>query len=117
MVGANYFERNLNLLSTNGRLVFIATLGGTKAEIDIRKLMAKRIMLKGSTLRARPLAEKIAIKEAFMKQFWQSLEEGHIKPIIDSVFPIQEVEKAHKKMQSNENIGKLLLRVKAEGER
>jgi putative PIG3 family NAD(P)H quinone oxidoreductase len=114
MVGASYLGRNLNVLTTNGRLVFIATLGGTKTEIDIRKLMAKRIMLKGSTLRARPLAEKVSIKKAFMERFWEALEQRRIKPIIDSVFPVQETEKAHAKMQANENIGKILLKVKAE---
>jgi tumor protein p53-inducible protein 3 len=111
MVGANYFERNIEVLNTNGRLVFIATLGGTKTELDIRKLMAKRILLKGSTLRARALAEKVAIKEAFVKQFWRALEQRRIEPVIDSVFDIQDVEKAHTKMQSNENIGKILLEV------
>jgi putative PIG3 family NAD(P)H quinone oxidoreductase len=111
MVGANYFERNVELLTLNGRLVFIATLGGTKTELDIRKLMAKRIMLKGSTLRARALAEKVAIKEAFMEQFWEALEQKRIKAIIDSVFPIWEADKAHTKMQANQNIGKILLGV------
>jgi putative PIG3 family NAD(P)H quinone oxidoreductase len=111
MVGANYFERNIEVLNTNGRLVFIATLGGTKTELDIRKLMAKRIMLKGSTLRARPLAEKVAIKKAFMEKFWTALEDKRIKPIIDSVFPIHDAEKAQSKMQDNKNIGKILLQV------
>jgi putative PIG3 family NAD(P)H quinone oxidoreductase len=115
MVGATYFERNINSLTTNGRLVFIATLGGTKTELDIRKLMAKRIMLKGSTLRARPLVEKVALKEAFMKQFWEGLEQRRITTIIDSVFDIRDAEKAQSKMQANENIGKILLQVQAEG--
>lgn len=112
MVGASYFERNLDILNTNGRLVFIATMGGVKAELDIRKLMAKRLMLKGSTLRARPLAEKVAIKNAFVQRFWEGLEAKRITAIIDSVFPIQDAEKAHTKMQANVNIGKILLQVK-----
>ncbi len=111
MVGANYFERNIEILNTNGRLVFIATLGGTQTELDIRKLMAKRIMLKGSTLRARPLAEKVVIKEAFIKQFWEALEQRRIKPVIDFVFDIRDAEKAQGKMQANKNIGKILLGV------
>jgi putative PIG3 family NAD(P)H quinone oxidoreductase len=115
MVGANYFERNINLLNTNGRLVFIATLGGTTTELDIRKLMAKRIMLKGSTLRARPLAEKISIKKAFMERFWEALEQKRIKAVLDSIFDIREADEAHAKMQKNQNIGKILLRTKANG--
>jgi putative PIG3 family NAD(P)H quinone oxidoreductase len=113
MVGANYFERNTEILNTNGRLVFIATMGGSKTELDIRKLMAKRIMLKGSTLRARPLAEKVEIKKALIEKFWAALEDRRIKPITDSVFPITETEKAHAKMQMNENIGKILLKIKS----
>lgn len=117
MVGANYFERNVDILNTNGRLIFIATLGGTKTELDIRKLMAKRIMLKGSTLRARALAEKVAIKEAFIKQFWEALEQKRVRAIIDSVFDVLDAEKAHSKMQANENIGKILLDAKRRGQR
>ncbi len=112
MVGASYFERNIDVLNTNGRLVFIATMGGTTTELDIRKLMAKRLMLKGSTLRARGLIEKVAIKKAFIEKFWNALEQQRIKAIIDSVFPIQNAAEAHTKMQANENIGKILLRVK-----
>ena len=111
MVGADYLERNIELLNLNGRLVFISTLSGKEAEIDIRKLMGKRLTLKGSTLRSRPVAEKAKIKEAFMAQFWAALEQGDIKPVIHEVFPIQETERAHEVMRSNENIGKLILRV------
>ena len=111
MVGATYFEKNLELLAPNGRLVFIATLSGSKTELDIRKLMAKRLSLKGSTLRARPLEEKIKLKERFMSQFWSSLE-TNIKPIIDSAVDIEDVEKAHVRMKENLNMGKIVLRVK-----
>jgi putative PIG3 family NAD(P)H quinone oxidoreductase len=111
MVGASYLERNLALLRTAGRLVFIATLGGRKAELDIGLLMAKRLMLKGSTLRARPLDEKVRIKEAFMARFWAALEAGHVKPVIDRRYPIQEAEAAHAYMRENRNIGKLVLSI------
>ena len=111
MVGANYLARNIDLLNLNGRLVFIATLSGKEGEIDIRKLMGKRLTLKGSTLRSRPLEEKKEIKEAFMAQFWSKLEAGEIKPVIHEVFAIQDVEQAHKVMRANKNIGKLILRV------
>jgi putative PIG3 family NAD(P)H quinone oxidoreductase len=111
MVGAHYFERNLELLTTNGRMVFIATLSGAKTEIDIRKLMAKRILLKGSTLRARPLEEKVSIKETFMNRFWKALE-TKIRPVIDSVFDIQDAEKAHVRMKENLNMGKMVLKIK-----
>ena len=113
MVGADYFERNVASLATGGRLVFISSLSGSKVELDIRKLMAKRALLKGSTLRGRPLEEKVAIKEAFVQQFWGALEQGRIKPVIDTVFPIQDAGKAQAYMRDNRNIGKLVLEVKA----
>ena len=113
MVGADYFERNLSSLATGGRLVFISSLSGSKVELDIRKLMAKRASIKGSTLRARPLEEKVALKEAFTQQFWEALERGLIEPVIDRVFKVQDAEKAHDYMRENKNIGKLLLEVRA----
>lgn len=112
MVGADYLSRNLAASALEGRVVFIATLSGHKAELDIRQLMGKRLMLKGSTLRARPLEAKVAIKEAFMKRFWEGLEQNRIKPVIDSVYDIREAEEAHARMRRNENIGKLVLRVR-----
>ena len=111
MVGADYFEQNLNVLTTGGRLVFISTLSGSEVTLDIRKLMGKRAMLKGSTLRARPLEEKVQIKEKFMTQFWEALENG-VKPVIDSVYNIREAEAAHATMRDSKNIGKLLLKVR-----
>ena len=113
MVGADYFERNLSSLATGGRLVFISSLSGSKTELDIRKLMAKRASIKGSTLRARPLEEKVALKEAFTQQFWEALERGRVKPVVDRVFGVQDAEAAHAYMQGNKNIGKLLLEVRA----
>ena len=111
MVGADYFERNLKVLTTGGRLVFISTLSGSEVTLDIRKLMGKRTMLKGSTLRARPLEEKVSIKQKFMAQFWEALE-GGVKPVIDSTYNVQEAEAAHATMRDNKNIGKLLLKVR-----
>jgi putative PIG3 family NAD(P)H quinone oxidoreductase len=112
MVGKDYLEGNLEVLNLGGRLVFIATLSGSRAEIDIRKLMAKRLMLKGSTLRARPLAEKAAMLEGFMARFWQPLVGGEIRPVIDTVLPVEEAQRAHEIMRNNENIGKIILKVR-----
>jgi tumor protein p53-inducible protein 3 len=113
MVGADYFERNIRVLRTNGRLVFIATLSGKEAQLDIRTLMAKRLMLKGSTLRARPLEEKIRLKEAFMTRFWTSLERRTLKPVIDCIYPIEQAEAAHSYMRENRNMGKIVLEVRS----
>jgi putative PIG3 family NAD(P)H quinone oxidoreductase len=112
MVGASYFERNIDLLNVKGRLVFISTLSGMRVDLDLRKLMSKRLRLIGSVLRARSLAEKIEIKERFMEQFWPALIDGSVQPIIDQVYPIQEVNQAHQAMTSNQNIGKLVLQLR-----
>lgn len=112
MVGTPYFERNIQLLKMSGRLIFIATMGGVKCELDIRKLMGKRLRIIGSTLRARPLSEKIEIKQRFMDQFWPALVEGKIKPVIDTVYSIKEIEEAHDYMAANKNIGKIILKVR-----
>ncbi len=111
MVGQDYFARNLALLRTGGRLVVIATLSGTHAEFDLRQLMGKRLTLKGSTLRSRPLGERVQLTEAFMKRFGSALSEGRLKPVIDEVVPIENAERAHDRMQQNLNIGKLVLQV------
>jgi len=114
MVGAAYLERNIKLLKLRGRLVFIAVLGGAKAEINLAALMGRRLRLIGSVLRSRSLAEKIEIKQKFMEQFWPLLETGTIQPIIDSVYSIEQAEEAHRRMADNQNIGKIILDVRDE---
>lgn len=114
IVGAPYLAKHLDVLNLNGRLVIIATLGGATAELDLRKLMGKRIALKGSTLRSRPLHEKVHIKEQFMKRFWRLIEQGAIHPVIDSTYPIAEVEAAFEHMRHNRNMGKIVLQVRAD---
>jgi putative PIG3 family NAD(P)H quinone oxidoreductase len=112
MVGASYFERNFELLKVRGRLVFIATLGGNQINLDIGKLMRKRARLIGSVLRPRSLEEKQEIKESFMNRCWPLIQRGVIRPVIDSVYPIADANAAHAHMASNENIGKIVLKVR-----
>lgn len=112
MVGADYLAKNLSLLKLKGRLVFISTLSGTKTEIDLRHLMGKRLRLIGSVLRSRALAEKIAIKENFMARCWPSVKAGALKPVIDSIYPISQVNEAQAQMAANRNIGKIILQVR-----
>jgi putative PIG3 family NAD(P)H quinone oxidoreductase len=112
IVGAAYLEQNLRLLKLRGRLVFISTLSGSRAEIDLRHLMGRRLRLIGSVLRSRSLAEKVEIKERFMPQFWPALEAGTITPVIDSDYPIAQANEAHQHMAGNKNIGKIVLKVR-----
>ena len=111
MVGQDYLARNLELLNTGGRLVIISTLSGSAAELELRTLMGKRLSVIGSTLRSRPLAEKVALVGAFRARFWEALEAGRVNPVMDQVFDIREVEAAHERMKNNLNIGKMVLRV------
>ena len=112
IVGAAYLNRNLQVLKLRGRLVFISLLGGAKTELNIGVLLRNRLRLIGSVLRSRSLAEKIEIKERFLAQFWPQLLDGTIQPIIDSVYPIEEVNEAHRHMSENRNIGKIILKVR-----
>lgn len=112
IVGADYLARNLSLLKSKGRLVLISTLSGSQAEIDLRRLMGRRLRLIGSVLRSRSLEEKVEIKERFMDRFWSLIQDGKIQPVIDSVYPIQQANAAHRYMAENRNIGKIILKVR-----
>jgi putative PIG3 family NAD(P)H quinone oxidoreductase len=112
IAGAAYLQRNLDLLRPLGRLVLISTLTGARADIDLRAMTGRRLRIIGSALRSRPLAEKIQIKDQFLGRFGQFLENGTIRPVIDSVYPIHEAEEAHRRMAANENIGKIILKVR-----
>jgi putative PIG3 family NAD(P)H quinone oxidoreductase len=112
MVGAAYLERNLQLLKSYGRLVFISTLGGSQAQFNIGDLMRRRLRLIGSVLRPRSVAEKVEIKERFMAQFWPMLLDGRVRPIIDSVYPVEQANEAHQRMAEDKNIGKIVLKIR-----
>jgi NADPH2:quinone reductase len=109
MVGGAYFARNLDALATEGRLVEIATLQGAKAELNIQTIMQRRLTITGSTLRARPIADKGAIAEAVHRHIWPLLETGVVKPIIHATFPLRDASEAHRVMESSTHIGKLVL--------
>jgi NADPH2:quinone reductase len=112
MVGADTFQRNLSLLGARGRMVSIATLSGAQVALNLGELMSRRLRLIGSVLRARSLAEKVEITRRFMERFWPMLEAGTIRPVIDSVYPIEQVEDAHRRMAANLNMGKIALKIR-----
>jgi putative PIG3 family NAD(P)H quinone oxidoreductase len=111
-VGGDYLERNLNVLAKQGRLINIGLLGGRNAEIDLALVLTKNLRIVGSTLRARPLAEKTLIIREFHERFWPLLADGKLRPIIDRSFPIQEAQTAHEFVRANRNKGKVVLEVK-----
>ncbi|KYG69210.1 NAD(P)H-quinone oxidoreductase [Bdellovibrio bacteriovorus] len=112
MVGGDYFIRNVEALAYLGRLVQIATLHGTKAEIDLRKVMMKRLTITGSTLRARSVEEKTRIAQALEKNVWPLLNAGKLKPVIFKTFSLNEAREAHELMESSAHTGKIVLVVK-----
>ena len=110
-VGASYLAENLEALTLNGRLVLIGLMGGGRSEIDLAKLMMKRLRVVGSTLRARPLEEKASIMAELNQYVWPKISQGEVVPIIQQVFPIQSASAAHELMASDVTIGKVVLKV------
>lgn len=112
MVGGAYINKNINILKLDGRLVFIAFLGGPVVEkFNFQKVMLKRLTITGSTLRPRSISDKAALASALRQQVWPLLEKGSIKPIIHQVFDLEDAVGAHRLMESSQHIGKILLRV------
>ncbi|HET7553335.1 MAG TPA: NAD(P)H-quinone oxidoreductase [Gemmatimonadaceae bacterium] len=112
MVGASYFARNIAALAMDGRLVIIAFLGGARVkEAELNTIVAKRAVVTGSLLRPRTSAEKAAIADALRERVWPVLTAGRCWPVIDSVYPLERVADAHRRMESGEHIGKIVLKV------
>lgn len=112
IAGASYLERNMRLLKSGGRLVVIAVLTGTEAQIDLLELQRKRLRLIGSVLRSRSDAEKTAIVAAFKERFWPLLIDGRMQPVIEDVLPIERAAQAQDILRQNRNIGKVVLQVR-----
>ena len=111
MVGGDYTARNIAVLKRGGRLVNIAFLKGSKVELDLMPVMLKRLTVTGSTLRARPVAEKARLAQAIESTVWPWIEQGRLAPVIDSVFPLQAARAAHERIDSGDHAGKILLTV------
>ena len=112
MVGGDYINKNINILKLDGRLVFIAFLGGPVVEkFNFQKVMLKRLTITGSTLRPRSISDKAAIASALKEKVWPLLGDGSIKPIIHQVFDLNDAAGAHRLMESSQHIGKILLRI------
>jgi NADPH2:quinone reductase len=111
MVAGSYVARELQCLADDGRMVMIATLGGSKGEIDMSQVMRRRLTITGSTLRPRPVAFKAAIADKLKTQVWPLIEAGKIKPVIFRSFPLADASQAHVLMESGEHIGKIVLEV------
>ncbi len=109
MVGGPYVQKNLNILNERGRCVMIAFLQGPLAELNLMRMMLKRLTLTGSTLRSRSNAEKARIARAVEKHVWPWIEAGKLKPVIDSTFPLADAEAAHARLTGGAHAGKIVL--------
>lgn len=108
-MGAKYLDRNIDALATEGRLVIIGMQGGTKAELDINKLLRKRGAVIATALRSRPTEEKAAICASVVEHVWPLVADGLVQPVVHGAMPLEEVAAAHALMESGEHSGKILL--------
>src|SRR5690349_13629593 len=111
LVGAAYLKPNLDSLATLGRLIFVGTTSGSKAEIDYGLVMRKRLRILGTSLRTRSTEQKAIATRLFAQHVVPLLANGSVRPVIDSVFRIEEVREAHKRIESNESFGKVVLTI------
>lgn len=109
MVGGDYLQRDLRILAEDGRLVMIALKQGSQVELDCALIQAKRLRLTGSRLRPRSLAEKARLAAAVRRAVWPLIENGRVRPVIDSTYPLAEAEAAHRRLESGLHVGKVLL--------
>jgi NADPH2:quinone reductase len=109
MIGGEYVPREIAALAEEGRLVLISTMGGAKAEIDLRAVMGRRLSITGSTLRARSPEFKGGIARSLRANVWPLLEIGSVKPVVHATFPLERASEAHRLMESSAHIGKIVL--------
>jgi putative PIG3 family NAD(P)H quinone oxidoreductase len=109
MAGGDFIQKNINIAAPEGRIVYIAFIRGFSAEVNFAPLLMKRLTLTGSTLRAQTFAQKAVMVEEILEHVYPHLESGAVRPIVDRVFPLEEVEQAHNLMQSGQHMGKIIL--------
>lgn len=113
LVGASYLAKHLECLAVLGRHVVVGLVGGAKAELDLGRVLSRRLSLLGLVMRSRPLADKIGVVERFRRQWLHRLDDGTLRPLVDRVFSLEHVAEAHRYMETNANIGKIVLKVHA----
>jgi len=111
MVGGEYLDKNLSILRKNGRLCIIAFLKGAKIQANFAPVLLNHLSIFGSTLRSRPLVEKAQIAEEIRQHLWAGVEQKRINPRIDSIFSLENAEKALKRMEEGLNIGKIVIKL------
>ncbi|WP_336921633.1 NAD(P)H-quinone oxidoreductase [Aquipuribacter sp. SD81] len=108
-VGARYLGLHVEAMAVGGRLVVIGLMGGTTAELDLARLLRRRLTVHGSTLRARPWQEKAEICADVVRDVWPLVAAGRVRPVVDRVLPLADAAEAHRVLEAGEHVGKVLL--------
>lgn len=111
MIGGDYIQKNINLAAPEGRIVNIAYMKGFSAEVNFAGMLMKRVTMTGSTLRAQSFEQKAVMMQEIMENVFPHLESGAIKPIVDSIYPLEQTEEAHARMMSGQHMGKIILKL------
>ena len=111
VVGGEYLERNVRVLATGGRIVQVGVMAGGSATFPLGAMLPKRATLIGTVLRGRPIEEKITLTQRFEREFLPFLADGRCRPVIDARYPLAEVAEAHRRIEANDTVGKLVLEV------
>lgn len=109
MIGGNYLSKNINILNPDGRLVHINAVDGSRVDLDIRKVMTKRLTITGSTLRSREYAFKRQVAKEIQMNVWPLIESGKFKPVIYKTFPLAQAAEAHRLLEDGSHTGKIIL--------
>lgn len=109
LVGGPYVAPAIEMLATRGRLMLVGAVAGSQATIDVRRILGKRLTIRGTVLRARPLEEKVEVARAFERDVLPRLARGEVRPVIDSIFPLEQLPEAHRRMESNQSFGKIVV--------
>lgn len=111
LVAGDYVQRNCDAAAVEGRLVTIALQGGVKAQVNMGKVLTKRLTLTGSTLRARSDTFKALLTDEIAREVWSAVAEGELRPCMDQIFPLADAALAHERMEAGEHVGKIILEV------
>lgn len=110
LIGGPWLPANVRVLRIRGRIVLVGLVAGSTCELDLRQVLQKRASIMGTVLRARPLDEKVAVARRFASDVVPLLADGTVRPVVDSVLPLEEAARAHTLVQANRNFGKVVLR-------
>jgi len=111
LTGGDYVAEDLKCLSIKGRMIVVGLLAGSRVDLDLARLLSRRLEIRGTTLRARPLEEKIGVAQMLSRNIVPLIEQGKIKPVIDKVFRLEQMGDAHKLLESNNTFGKIVVTI------